>query len=89
MFCLESKIASMSSKIGDCVILPKPMANVTCHNEEIWEVKMAQITLEDVIKSSVLFLMSLATIIVNLIFLVILRSTKYHRRVQVQVSNSK
>ena len=83
MFCKETSM--MSSKTGAIQVLPIPYANFTCFNDEIWEAKLAGITIEAVIKSTVLFLMSLATVSVNLIFLMVLRSTKYQRRVQVQV----
>ena len=87
MFCKETSM--MSSKTGAAIqVLPIPYANFTCFNDEIWEAKLAGITVEAVIKSTVLFLMSLATISVNLIFLMVLRSPKYQRRVQVQVKKN-
>ena len=84
MFCKETSI--MSTKTGAAIqVLPIPYANFSCFNDEIWEAKLAGITIEAVIKSTVLFLMSFATVSVNLIFLMVLRSPKYQRCVQVQV----
>ena len=84
MFCKETSI--MSTKTGAAIqVLPIPYANFSCYNDEIWEAKLAGITIEAVIKSTVLFLMSFATVSVNLIFLMVLRSSKYQRCVQVQV----
>jgi len=83
MFCKETSI--MSTKTGAAIqVLPIPYANFSCFNDEIWEAKLAGITIEAVIKSTVLFLMSFATVSVNLIFLMVLRSPKYQRCVQVQ-----
>ena len=87
MFCKETSI--MSTKTGAAIqVLPIPYANFSCYNDEIWEAKLAGITIEAVIKSTVLFLMSFATVSVNLIFLMVLRSSKYQRCVQVQVKKN-
>ena len=88
MFCHEVKKALMAYvKIGDIKkASPLPLANISCYNQDYYEAQVENISIEAVIKSSVLFVLALATIIINLIFVLVIRSAKYQRRVQVQVS---
>ena len=75
-------------KIGDIKkASPLPLANISCYNQDYYEAQIENISIEAVIKSSVLFLLALATIIFNLIFVLVIRSAKYQRRVQVQVTS--
>jgi hypothetical protein len=83
MFCIE-ELGHMSAKMREIVTRPVPMWNVSCFNEEVWETKIHNVTLEAVLKSSVLFILAFATITVNLFFVLILRSNKYQRHVHVQ-----
>ena len=87
MFCHEVKKALMAYvKIGDIKkASPLPIANISCYNQDYYEAQIENISIEAVIKSSVLFILALATIIFNLIFVLVIRSAKYQRRVQVQV----
>ena len=89
MFCHEVKKALMAYvKIGDIKkASPLPLANISCYNQDYYEAQIENISIEAVIKSSVLFLLALATIIFNLIFVLVIRSAKYQRRVQVQVTS--
>ena len=88
MFCHEVKKALMAYvKIGDIKkASPLPLANISCYNQDYYEAQIENISIEAVIKSSVLFVLALATILFNLIFVLVIRSAKYQRRVQVQVT---
>ncbi len=82
MFCTEEK-ALLSHKMREIKIRPVPIANVSCFNTDVWE--HGRISAEAVIKSAILTALALAALIVNLIFVLVLRSNKYHRFVHVQV----
>ena len=88
MFCTEERPQGLSlAKMKELEVKPVPIANVSCFNDDVWEAKRSEITVEAVLKSCVLFIIALATVIANLLFLLILRSSKYHRHIHVQVEN--
>ena len=82
MFCAEEK-ALWSHKMREIKIRPVPIANVSCHNDDVWETK--HIALEAVIKTAFLAFLASAALIANLLFVLVLRSHKYQRHVHVQV----
>ena len=82
MFCTEDR-PRLTSKMREIQIRPVPIANVSCHNEEVWDTRI--LAWQNVLQSSVLAVLALATLIANLIFVLVLRSNKYHRSVHVQV----
>ena len=82
MFCTEDR-PRLTSKMREIQIRPVPIANVSCHNEEVWDTRI--LAWQNVMQSSVLAILAMATLIANLIFVLVLRSNKYHRSVHVQV----
>ena len=82
MFCTEDR-PRLTSKMREIQIRPVPIANVSCHNEEVWDTRV--LAWQNVLQSSVLAILALVTLIANLIFVLVLRSNKYHRSVHVQV----
>ena len=82
MFCTEDR-PLLSSKMREIQIRPVPIANVSCHNEEVWDTRI--LLWQNVLQSSLLAFLALATLIANLIFVLVLRSNKYHKSVHVQV----
>ena len=83
MFCTEERVL-LSNKMREIKIGPVPIANVSCFNDDVWETK-AWPGLDVVIKTSILAILAVATVMSNLIFILVLRSNKYRCHAHVQV----
>ncbi len=69
------------------IVLPVPIKNISCYNEEVWE-NLAErpVSVSEVVKTTILASMALVTVLVNMLFVLVLRSSKYLRHTQVQVT---
>ena len=83
MFCTEERVLS-ANKMREIKIGPVPISNVSCFNDNVWEA-IGRPGLEAVIKTSILAILALATVLANLIFILVLRSNKFRRHAHVQV----
>ena len=83
MFCTEERVLS-ANKMREIKIGPVPISNVSCFNDNVWEA-IGRPGLEAVIKTSILAFLALATVLANLIFILVLRSNKFRRHAHVQV----
>ena len=73
----------------EIVILPKPVWNVSCHNDKVWhsfEWPSTLVALENVSKFVCLLLLSMAIIITNVIFVLVLMNRRYNRKIFPQVN---
>ena len=73
----------------EIVILPKPVWNVSCHNDKVWhsfELPSTLVALENVSKFVCLLLLSMAIIITNVIFVLVLMNRRYNRKIFPQVN---
>ena len=83
MFCTEERVLS-ANKMREIKIGPVPISNVSCFNDNVWEA-IGRPGLEAVIKTSILAILAMATVLANLIFILVLRSNKFRRHAHVQV----
>ena len=83
MFCTEERVLS-ANKMREIKIGPVPISNVSCFNDNVGEA-IGRPGLEAVIKTSILAFLALATVLANLIFILVLRSNKFRRHAHVQV----
>lgn len=82
MFCTEERVLS-ANKMREIKIGPVPISNVSCFNDNVWEA-IGRPGLEAVIKTSILAILAMATVLANLIFILVLRSNKFRRHAHVQ-----
>ena len=82
MFCTEETV--LSAKMREIKIRPVPISNVSCHNDYVWESRKS-FQIEAVFKVAILAILAASTLLANLVFVLVLRSNKYHKHVHVQV----
>ena len=73
----------------EIVILPKPVWNVSCHNDKVWhsfELPSTLVALENVSKFVCLLVLSMAIIITNVLFVLVLMNRRYNRKIFPQVN---
>lgn len=83
MFCTEEERTLLSHKMREIKIRPVPIANISCFNEAVWETH--RVSVEAVIKAAILAFLATVALLVNLVFVLVLRSSKYQKHVHVQV----